>query len=242
MLRPEADWNQWPAQSYVDQLYSSVLTSDAAIIDHHSAWYRSIPTGSVRHSLELGAGPNLYPLMLMGACSEQIDAVEPSSANRAYLRNQLAEPDQHWQSFWAYCRNANPALPEDLSTVLGRVNVLPGGASNLTEGVYDLVSMHFVAETATSDALAFRSFCAAFVRSARPGGLVVAAFMENMPAYRIDEDGPEWPAYPVTMTEVREALEPVTSDLTLHRVAADPTDDGYEHSGMIVVTARRPEA
>jgi hypothetical protein len=241
MLRPEPDWDQWPAQSYVDQLYATVLTSDAAIIDHHSAWYRQIPAGSVRHSLELGAGPNLYPLMVMGACSEQIDAVEPSSANRAYLNAQIAQPDQHWQSFWTYSRNANPALPEDLSTVLGRVNVLPGGVSDLTEGVYDLVSMHFVAEAATMDALGFRSFCAAFIRSARPGGLIVAAFMENMPAYRIDADGPEWPAYPVGTAEVRDALEPVTSDLELHRITPDPTDDGYEHTGMIVATGRRPE-
>ena len=63
-----------------------------------------------------------------------------------------------------------------------------------------------------------------------------------MPSECLDVDWDQWPAYPVGIEEVREALEPVTSDLELLRVAPDPTDDGYEHIGMIVVTARRPEA
>ena len=52
-------------------------------------------------------------------------------------------------------------------------------------GGYELASMHFVAEGASED---FAEFCGRFARSVLPGGRLVAAFMENVPTYRIGLD------------------------------------------------------
>ena len=71
-------------------MYRDLHPSDDDVIRHHAAFYRRIPPGDVRVSLELGAGPNLYPLMLAASVSPRIEVVEPSAASIAYLRQQTA--------------------------------------------------------------------------------------------------------------------------------------------------------
>src|SRR5690349_6644876 len=125
----DVDWARWPVDDYVAASYGWLHPADAAVIDHHAACYRRLAPGSVACSLELGAGPNLYPLMLAAAASRRIEAVEPSAANVRYLRRQLTQgPDAHWQPFYARCRAGNAALPVGLDEALSRVRVLPGDA------------------------------------------------------------------------------------------------------------------
>ncbi len=235
----DVDWDEWPVEQYLHEIYEELHPADAAVIDHHNEYYRRLEPGSLARSLEFGAGPNLYPLMLASACSRQIDALEPSEANLAYLRRQLgAGPDEHWRSFYAHCRHGNPTLPPTLEAALERVRVRPGSGLSAPEDTYDLCSMHFVAEGVTEDRLEFEALSTAFIRAARPGGHLVAAFMENLPSYRL-EVGPQWPGYPVNGDIVREVFGPHTDDLVIDRIGTDPTLPEYGESGMILMTARR---
>ncbi|MGK5683272.1 hypothetical protein [Actinoplanes sp. URMC 104] len=235
----DVDWDLWPVSDYVDEIYRAVQPDDDAVLAHHSAFYRRFEPGHFGRSLELGAGPNLYPLMVAAAVSRDIEAVEPSAASVAYLDQQLREgPDDSWQLFYRRCRELQPALPATLGEALGRVRVRRGGARDLTPDTYDLASMHFVAESATEDREEFRELCHAYAGSVHRGGWLVAAFMENMGRYRIGT-GPDWPGYPVDADRVREVFEPVTTDLTIDRVDSAPTSDGYETTGMVLLTARR---
>ena len=144
----EVDWARWPVGDYVAENYGWLHPADAAVIDHHAACYRRLAPDSLARSLELGAGPNLYPLMLAAAASRRIEAVEPSAANVAYLRRQLAQgPDAHWHPFYARCRVRNAALPVDLLEALSRVRVLRGDAATLQPGRYQLASMNFVSSS-----------------------------------------------------------------------------------------------
>jgi hypothetical protein len=52
---------------------------------------------------------------------------------------------------------------------------------DVPEGADDLASTNFVAESITEDVDEFSALCTTFIRSVRPGGFLVAAFMENMP-------------------------------------------------------------
>jgi hypothetical protein len=72
----------------------------------------------------------------------------------------------------------------------------------------------------------------------RPGGHLVAAFMENMPSYRIG-DSPLWPGYPVDADTVREVFAPHTTDLRISRLGSDPTLPDYGDTGMVLLTAVR---
>ncbi|MEV5725784.1 MULTISPECIES: methyltransferase [Streptomyces] len=233
----DVDWDRWPVADYLAENYRTVHPSDAAVIAHHSAYCRRLPPHGLARSVELGAGPNLYPLILASAVSRRIDAVEAGASNVAYLRHQILDhPDTSWLPFHALCRRLNPAVPATLAAALAPVEVVHADVRSLPPGSYDLASMHFVAESATEDHAEFADFCRVFVRCVVPGGHLVAAFTENMPGYRI---GPEsrWPGCPVDTDLVREVFEPLTEQLDVTRIDADPTLPDYRDTGMVLLTA-----
>ncbi|MET9378314.1 class I SAM-dependent methyltransferase [Streptomyces sp. NPDC003035] len=237
----DADWNAWPVEDYLAENYRRLHPCDIGVIRHHSAFYRRFPPGGIARSLEVGAGPNLYPLMLAAAASRHIDALEPSAANVGYLQDQLDRgPDDSWQAFYALCRALDPGLPDTAAKALARVRIVPGDAGDIPEGTYDLASMNFVAESVTEDFAEVASLCGAFVRSVRPGGYLVASFMERMPSYRIGP-GPRWPACPVDVDAVRSVFAPLTEELRIDRLGKDRTLPDYGDTGVILLTAVRPE-
>ncbi|MFD9244886.1 hypothetical protein ACFV0D_23715 [Streptomyces sp. NPDC059556] len=89
------------------------------------------------------------------------------------------------------------------------------------------------------DSAVFTLFCPAFVRAVRPGGRLLAAFMERMPSYRIGT-GPVWPACPVDEAALRAVFAPRTTGLRITRVAKDPTLPEYGDTGILLLTAERP--
>jgi hypothetical protein len=233
------DWDRWPVPTYLAENYRELHAGDDAVIVHHSAFYRGLAPGSVARAVEVGTGPNLYPLFLASGAARHIDAVDAGNAGLRYLRAQLAGgPDPSWEPFWARCRALNPALPATASDALRRVRAMQGDAFALAGADYDLASMHFVAESVTEDPDEFAGFCAAFVATVRPGGHLVAAFMENMARYELG-DGSRWPGLPVDGAAVAEVFGPLTRDLQVTRVDADPGLPDYGYTGMVLLAARR---
>ena len=147
-------------------------------------------------------------------------------------------PDPIWEPFWQRCRALNPALPDTVEEALTRVHVRHGDAFALAGSDYDLASMHFVAESVTEDPDEFEEFCAAFVATVRPGGHLVAAFMENMSRYELG-DGSRWPGTPVDGAIVARVFGPLTEDLRVSRIDADPGLPEYGYTGMVLMRARR---
>lgn len=234
----DVDWDRWPIADYLAENYRDVHPSDAAVIAHHSAYYRGLAPGSVTRSVEFGAGPNLYPLMLASAVSRRIEAVEAGAGNVAYLERQvLCGPEASWLPFHELCRRLNPAVPPTPAQALARVYVVHADVRDLPPHSYQLASMHFVAEGATEDFAEFTAFCRAFVRCVEPGGHLVAAFMENMPTYRI---GPasRWPGCPIDPGRVEEVFTPLTRELSVTHIDEDPTLPDYGDSGMVLLTGR----
>lgn len=235
----DVDWDAWPVQDYLSENYRRMHPADLAVIEHHSRFYREFEPDSFDRSVEFGAGPNLYPLMLAAAVSRHIEAIEPSAASVEYLNHQIGEgPDESWLEFYRACRSRQPDLPETLQMALRRVEVRRGDADAVEQGAYDLASMHFVAESVTEDQDEFRALCARFVGSARPGAPIVAAFMENMGRYGLG-DGSRWPGYPVDTDRVAAAFTGIATDVALERIDADETLPDYGYTGMVLLTGRR---
>src|SRR4051794_32812722 len=100
LFNRDVDWDRWPVSDYVDELYRRTLPSADAVIVPRSAFFRRFPAGPFGGGVERGAGPSLYPLMLLAGVSRELVVVEPSAASRAYLDRQLGDgPDPHWQVF-----------------------------------------------------------------------------------------------------------------------------------------------
>lgn len=232
----DVDWDGWPVGDYLAENYRELHPSDAAVIAHHSARYRMLGADSVERSVEFGAGPNLYPLMLGAAVCRRIDAVEAGAANVAYLREQLGRgPDPSWGPFHALARELDPRIPASAGAALARVRVVHGDVRALPRGRYGLASMNFVAEGVTEDFDEFAALCGHFARCVVPGGQLVAAFMENMPTYRIGA-ATVWPGCPVDVATVRAVFAPLTAELTVARIDADPTLPDYGDSGMVLLS------
>jgi len=239
MRNSTVDWDRWPVADYLAENYRELHPSDDAVLVHHSAFYRRFAPDELGRTLEFGAGPNLYPLMLASAASRHIDAVERSAANVGYLTAQLRDgADPSWAPFYARCRALNPALPATLTQALARVRVRPGDALDIPPGRYHAASMNFVAESVTTEAAEFGRFCRAFIHAVRPGGHLVAAFMENMATYQLG-DGSRWPGYPVCPAIVEATFAPYVDRLAVTRIDADPTLPDYGYTGMVLLTARR---
>lgn len=236
VLNDDVNWDSWPVEDYLSENYRELHPADAAVISHHSAFYRELAPGSVSRSVEVGAGPNLYPLILASAASRRIDAVEAGASNAAYLARQLSgPPEESWLPFHALCRSLNPDVPDTLEGALSPVRLVHGDLRSIEPGGYDLASMHFVAEGATEDFEEFKDFCRRFVRCVVPGGHLVAAFMENMPTYRIGAES-RWPGCPVDTDVITEVFTPLTDRLTVSRIQSDPTLPDYGDSGMVLLT------
>jgi hypothetical protein len=234
----DVDWDRWPVEDYLAENYRVLHPCDAAVIAHHAAFYRTLRPGSVAGAVEFGAGPNLYPLMLAAAVSRRVDAVEAGAANVAYLRRQLRRgPDAAWGPFHALCRRLLPAVPATPAGALAAVRVVHGDVRAVPGGSYGLGSMHFVAESVTEDRAEFEALCRVFAACVVPGGPLVAAFMENMPTYRIGRAS-RWPGCPVDADTVRAVFAPLTEELAVTRIDADPTLPDYGDSGMVLMTAR----
>ncbi|WP_364712023.1 hypothetical protein [Streptomyces ossamyceticus] len=109
-------------------------------------------------------------------------------------------------------------------------------ARSAPAGTYDLASKNFVAESVTEDPDEFADFCRAFAMSVRPGGPLVASFMENMPTYRI---GVALAGLPGGPRDRAPGLRPDTERLRGTRIDADPTLPDYGDTGMVLMRAVR---
>lgn len=237
----DAEWHHWPVETYLAENYRQLHRSDDAVIAHHSAFYRQIASSSIQRSVEIGAGPNLYPLLLAAAACQRTDALDPSRPNLAYLRHQLTHgPDRSWQPFYDRCRELNAALPPTMAEALRGVTARRGDFNDLEPDSYDLASMNFVAESISEDLAEVAAFCRTFARSVRPGGHLVASFMERQSRYRLG-DGSQWPGCPVNTEDVRQIFGAEVEQLRLSRIEADPALPSYYggYTGMILLTARR---
>ena len=229
-------WDDFDTSGYVADNYESLHDLDRQIITELSPHYAALPPAALATALDVGTGPNLYPLMLAAAASRRLESVEPSAANRAYLDRLCRRgPDACWLEFWRLCRELNPALPDDLGQVLRGVAVRRGDAFTLPRARYELVSMFFVAESVTGVRQEFEEICRRFAAAAAPGGHLVAAFMAGMPSYELG--GEVLPSYPIDEDALTGALRGLAEGLDVRRLPPDPTLP-YEHDGVLLLTAR----
>lgn len=229
-------WDGFDTGGYVADNYATLHDFDRQIITTLSPYYRALRPGSLASSLDIGTGPNVYPLMLAAAASRRLEALDYSASNVAYLRGICRDgADPSWHPFWQLCRQLNAILPTDLDDLLQRLTVRQGDAFDLPSLGYDLVSMFFVAESVTGDRDEFEELCRRFARAAVTGGHLVAAFMAGMPDYALG--GETLPAFPLDERTLRAVLQPITRDLCVWRLPADPSLP-YEHDGVLLVTAR----
>jgi hypothetical protein len=202
MWKDAAAWLNFDADEYWRINYSSVLPEDAEIVQCASKFLIEACGTRPRskRAVDVGAGANLYPALLMLPWAEHIVFTEYASPNIGWLRKNLADAPGEWQwrPFWDLvaglpCYRAVQHPRRRLAAVH---EVRTVSIFDLPPRTWDLGSMFFVADGVTTDEAEFESAVRSFLGALVPGSPFMMAFMEGSHGY--DVHGVRFPAVQVT--------------------------------------------
>ena len=239
----DVQWNTFGSTNYFRRNYESLHHEDSQIL----SWASSFLAGHfgsahlVSDAVDVGAGTNLYPALLMLPWSRTLTLTDYADSNVSWLRQHACDttsPSWVWQPFW----NRISELPgyRDLTdprqVLASRAKIHRQNIFDLPRSRWNLGSMFF-ADGITEDMSEFASGVEAFVRALRPGAPFVAAFMADSQGYAVD--GQKYPSVSLG----KDDLEAIFAGLPTREFEVrktDPTDDvvrdGY--TGMLLVTGR----
>ena len=195
-------WSDFDADEYWKINYASVLPEDAEIIQCASKFLIEAcgtPSPSKR-AVDVGAGTNLYPALLMLPWAEQHRLHGVCSPNIDWLSENLADApgEWHWQPFWdliaglpCYRAVEHPRRGLAAAHEIRTVSIF-----DLPARAWDLGSMFFVADGMTTDEAEFEAAVRSFLGALVPGSPFLMAFMEGSRGY--DVRGIRFPAVKVT--------------------------------------------
>jgi hypothetical protein len=234
-------WSDFDASEYWKFNYASMLPEDAEIIHWASKFLIEAcrTPGSAKRAVDVGAGTNLYPALLMLPWAEHIDFTEYASSNIDWLRENLAgtSGEWYWQPFWDLVAE----LPcyrsiDDPRRRLAAVHeVRPLSIFDLPRHAWDLGSMFFVADGMTTDEAEFEAAVRAFLSALVPGAPFLMAFMEGSGGY--DVNGVPFPAVTVTAR----SLDALLATLPVTGTSVFRTDNSvrrlrHGYDAMLLVT------
>jgi hypothetical protein len=243
----EPDWKAFPSDEYWRRNYKSIQPEDREIIDRVNLFFRKAYSGRARaqRAIDVGAGTNLYPALLMLPWTEQILLTDHSESNVSWLRHHVADEADPWiwQPFWGevrdlegYNRIGEPRtrLRQACSGPPGHVGIEQCSVFDLPPAQWQLGTMFFVAESITKKPEVFRAAIDGFVSALQPHSPFAATFMAGSDGYMVD--GISFPALPITTEHVTDHFKKLgVSELSVDLLqTTDRVREGYE--GMIVAT------
>lgn len=237
----DVPWDTFDSDDYYRRNYRVLLSEDRQILSIAGRFlaehFRDGRT--VGQAIDVGAGTNLYPALLMLPWAAKITLLDVAQSNVSWLSRNIQQPPDPWpwQPFWNEISRLpgyrEVAHPEEI--LAARSTVEQCSIFGLGEAAWDLGAMFFVADGITGDPEEFTRGVRSFVRALRPGAPFVAAFMRNSLGYTVG-DRP-FPAVSID----RDSLQELFGALRLTQFniwATDHTSEvvrpGYE--GMLVVT------
>jgi hypothetical protein len=184
-------WSDFDADEYWKINYASVLPEDAEIIQCASKFLLEAcgEPARLKRAVDVGAGTNLYPALLMLPWAEHIVFTEYASPNIDWLSENLADTpgEWRWQPFWDLVaglpRYRAVKDPRRMLAAAHEVRTL--SVFDLPRRNWDLGSMFFVADGMTTDEAEFEAAVRAFLDALLPGSPFLMAFMEGSTGYEV---------------------------------------------------------
>ena len=234
-------WSDFDAREYYKINYLSVLPEDAEIIHSASKFLIEAcgPPSALRRAVDVGAGTNLYPSLLMIPWAERIVLTEYAPDNIDWLRGNLADGpgDWPWQPFWDLVADlpCYRAVDNPRGRLAAAHEIRTLSIFDLPRRTWDLGSMFFVADGMTTDEAEFESAVRAFLDALRPGSPFLMAFMEGSGGY--DVRGIQFPSVRVT----ERSLDALLAGLPITGASVLRTDNSVRrlragYDAMLLVT------
>lgn len=232
------DWDAFDSAAYFEHNYGTLRGDDERIIEIVADFFHSDRRTWGARAIDVGAGANLYPALTMLPFAGEVILFERAFTNREWLQDQIKKPCPSWWQFWSHMnagRSAYKPIKDPFDLLSRRAKVEKGNIFSLKPGQYDMGTMFFVAESITTRNDEFVRATQSFVNSLVPRGSFAAAFMRDSSGYRVG--GRSFPACSVDERDVRQALDPVATDVRIQTVESKDLRDGY--CGMIVATGHK---
>lgn len=234
-------WSDFDSDEYWRTNYDSVLPEDAQIIQCASKFLIEAcgETGQVKRAVDVGAGTNLYPALLMLPWAEHIVFTEYASSNIDWLSRNLAEApgEWHWRPFWDLVAGlpCYRTISDPRRTLAAGHEVRTLSIFDLPRRTWDLGTMFFVADGITTDEAEFKAAVRAFLDALRPGAPFLMAFMEGSSGYKVH--GLPFPSVRVTPR----SLDALLAELPITGTSVLRTDNSIRrlrpgYDAMLLVT------
>jgi NNMT/PNMT/TEMT family len=214
-------WSDFDADEYYKVNYASVLPEDAEIIQCASRFLIEAcrAPSRLKRAVDVGAGTNLYPSLLMIPWAEHIVFTEYASGNIDWLRQNLADVSGAWpwQPFWDLVAGlpCYRAINDPRRRLAAAHEIRTLSIFDLPPRTWDLGSMFFVADGMTTDKAEFELAVRKFLDALLPGSPFLMAFMEGSRGYEVC--GKPFPSVKITPRSLDELLVklPVTGTSVL---------------------------
>jgi hypothetical protein len=183
-------WAEFDAEAYFNHYYGEPHPDDDRVIECAvDAIKQARPAGRDLDLVDVGTGPNLIPLFCALPRARSLTVWEYAESNVAWLEAELARDAMRpqWQHFWGVTRRAYGQdfdLAENpIAALRAKTTVKQGSIFKIPERKWDAATMFFCAESITERHDEFEAACAAYARSVKPGGALIAAFLVRSAGY-----------------------------------------------------------
>ena len=237
----EFGWSNFDPQSYVDHYYADPHPDDDEVVRRTCVALIEGAAGRTDlEVLDVGTGPNLFPLLSALPVARAITAWEYAASNIAWLKEEAARPElrEPWLHFWGIVRSAHGLVDvaAPMAALKAKLNAIQGSIFDLPAARWDAATMFFCAESITSRQDEFETACARFAGAVRPGGMLAAAFLAGSRGYTVGQE--DYPAVSVGPRELEAAFSQVASEIRIERIGDREEEIRSGYSGMLFLTAR----
>jgi hypothetical protein len=241
MRNDAVQWSDFDADEYWKINYASVLPEDLEIIQCASKFLIEAcgEPARLKRAVDVGAGTNLYPALLMLPWAERIVFTEYASPNIDWLSQNLADGpgEWRWQPFWDLVAGlpCYRAIEDPRRALAAGHEVHTLSIFDLPRRAWDLGTMFFVADGMTTDEAEFEAAVRAFLDALQPGSPFLMAFMEGSTGY--DVRGRRFPSVKITPR----SLDALLAELPVTGTSVLRTDNSIRrlrpgYDAMLLVT------
>lgn len=238
-MTAEPEWHRFDSEAYLSHYYEELHPDDIRLARLTArAFADRYAVGAKLDVLDVGTGPNLFPLLCASPFAAHQTAWEYSASNVDWLRSELKRPELRplWQDYLDIIGDELGVVVSSGESLGERTSVEQQSIFDLPHGQWDAATMFFCAESITSSTEEFHQACACYAGAVRTGGLLAGAFLARSEGYVVA--GRNYPAVSINSTSLYEAFAPVASEIEVVEVGgtAEQTHSGY--SGALFLTAR----
>jgi NNMT/PNMT/TEMT family len=241
---------EFPARAYLEKYYSHVGDENSAFV-RAIVDFLAVDGGPTDRVIEVGGGPSLFSMMAIAAVRRSpfrhVTFTDIGWKNLAEVESWLRDDPRQfdYEALLGWLNAEFGAPHETVARALrkSRWEILSvdwrNGMPADWQGLYDVVSSHFFAESATDDEGEFLDLLRTIGRLGRPGASVLLSFMCRSGGYRIGHQS--FPAFSIDEDNIVDYLDRAGIELADPAVSTAPTEDpasdpGYD--GMVFVCGR----